>query len=120
MIKIEKMSDGCVAKINGNPILLYQLYTHEEFKTLEHTDGTFDYTIYDREIKTVVAPLKEKLEISQGMLEASAQTAEVKPPVQRSVKTTAPKAKTAAPVTPITNTGTVDALDNPTTVTSTN
>lgn len=74
MIKIERMSEGCKATINGSQIFVGQLFNYQDIKTLEVTAGKVMYTIDENEIKEV---------------EAAQMKVEVKAP--------APAAKTVAP-----------------------
>jgi hypothetical protein len=59
MIKIERMSEGCKATVNGNQIFVGQLFTYSDIKTLEVLSGVVTYTVDEAEIKEVeAAPVK--------------------------------------------------------------
>jgi len=55
MIKIESMSEGCKATINGSQIFVGQLFNYKDIKTLVVTVGKVMYTIDENEIKEVEA-----------------------------------------------------------------
>jgi len=58
MIKIERMSEGCKATVNGNQIFVGQLFTYSDIKTLEVLSGVVTYTVDEAEIKEVEAVAK--------------------------------------------------------------
>jgi hypothetical protein len=59
MIKIERMSEGCKATVNGNQIFVGQLFTYKDIETLEVLSGVVTYTVDEAEIVDVeAAPVK--------------------------------------------------------------
>ena len=58
MIKIERMSEGCKATVNGNQIFVGQLFNYKDIRTLVVTEGKVTYTVDETEIKEVEAAAK--------------------------------------------------------------
>lgn len=58
MIKIETMSEDCIATVNDNRIFVGQLFTYTDIQTLKVTAGKVMYTVDELEIKEVEAPAK--------------------------------------------------------------
>ena len=55
MIKIERMSEGCKATVNGNQIFVGQLFSYSDIETLAVTEGKVMYTVDEAEVKEVEA-----------------------------------------------------------------
>jgi hypothetical protein len=68
MIKIERMSEGCKATVNGSQIFVGQLFGYNDIESLVVTEGKVMYTIDEAEVKEVeaavvvqVAPVVKKV-----------------------------------------------------------
>lgn len=61
MVKIEKLSAGAKAVFTRNgveqPVVIHQLMTIEEFRTLKVLSGELMYSIDENEVGTVQAPV---------------------------------------------------------------
>lgn len=55
MVKIEKLSQTCIATINGSMIAVGQLYTLIEFRSMVVQSGSVTVSIDEKEIVTVDA-----------------------------------------------------------------
>lgn len=55
MIKIERMSEGCKATVNGSQIFVGQLFDYNDIESLAVTVGKVMYTVDEAEVKEVEA-----------------------------------------------------------------
>ena len=65
MIKIERMSEGCKATVNGSQIFVGQLFDYNDIESLAITVGKVMYTVDENEVKeveaeVVVVPIAKK------------------------------------------------------------
>lgn len=55
MVKIEKLSETCIAKINNNMISEGQLFTSDEFNSMKVESGSVTVSIDEKDLITVDA-----------------------------------------------------------------
>lgn len=55
MIKIERMTEGCIATVNDKQIFVGQLINFTEYEALKVTAGTVTVSIDELEVKDIVA-----------------------------------------------------------------